>query len=192
MKFTKILLATTLFAGLSLSVANAADYTIDNKGAHAAINFKIQHLGYSWLTGRFNTFSGNFSYDADQPDSLSVKVDIAPASVDSNHAERDKHIRGGDFFDVEKYATASFTSTGFTPSSDGNGDLAGNLNFHGVTKPITIAVTKVGEGDDPWGGYRVGFAGKTEINLSDFGIKNTLGPKSETVTLDLFIEGIRQ
>jgi polyisoprenoid-binding protein YceI len=61
-----------------------------------------------------------------------------------------------------------------------------------VTKEITIAATKTGEGKDPWGGYRAGFEGKTSINLSDYGIKNILGPASETVHLDLVVEGIRK
>ena len=91
---TGLLVAATLSCGAL--AAQAADYVIDTKGAHAFIQFKIAHLGYSWLLGRFNTFSGEFSYDENNPAASRVKVDIDVASLDSNHAERDKHLRGDD------------------------------------------------------------------------------------------------
>ena len=79
---------------LSATAANAADYVIDTKGAHASVNFKIKHLGYSWLHGRFNTSDDKFSYDAKNPDTSKIMVNIDTTSLDSNHAERDKHLRG--------------------------------------------------------------------------------------------------
>ncbi|WP_088329189.1 YceI family protein [Lacimicrobium sp. SS2-24] len=171
----------------------AADYIIDSKGAHAAINFKIQHLGYSWLTGRFNTFDGNFSYDADNPQASSITVNIDPASIDSNHAERDKHLRNEDFLHVTKFDKARFVSTKVTDvEEDGDFHLHGDLTLHGVTKPVVIDVEKIGEGEDPWGGYRVGFAGETKIALKDYGIDYDLGPASTHVLLELHIEGVRQ
>ena len=93
-------LTLALAAALSLSTANAADYVIDSKGAHASINFKIQHLGYSWLTGRFNDFKGTFSYDDAAPSAAKIMVTIDTDSIDSNHAERDKHLKSPDFFDA--------------------------------------------------------------------------------------------
>ena len=183
------LLATTLsFAANSF----AADYTIDTKGAHAAINFSVSHLGYGWVVGRFNEFEGTFSYDADKPEASSVEVVINTKSVDSNHAERDKHLRSSDFLDVEKYGEASFKSTSFKMGDDKKGSLEGNLTFHGVTKPVTIDVTMSGAGKDPWGGQRAGFKGTTSINLTDYGIKNVLGPASETIDLNLYIEGVKK
>lgn len=171
---------------------NAAEYTIDKKGAHAFIQFRIKHLGYSWLFGRFNDFSGQFSYDEKNPAAAKVMVDIKPASVDSNHAERDKHLRGEDFLYVDKYPTARFVSTGFKELGDGKASLKGDLTLRGVTKPVEIDVQHIGHGDDPWGGYRRGFLGTTEIALADFGIPFDLGPASKSVQLELSIEGIRQ
>jgi polyisoprenoid-binding protein YceI len=173
--------------------AQAADYKIDTEGAHAFIQFKIKHLGYSWLLGRFNTFDGSFVYDSKKPNDSSITVNIDPASIDSNHAERDKHLRGSDFLDVKKFPEASFTSTSIKFDDDGDeADVTGKLTLHGVTRTITFEIDKVGEGKDPWGGYRVGFEGETTLKLEDYGIKNILGPASAEVELELHVEGIRQ
>ena len=189
----KLLLATAITgSALITSVANAATYDIDNEGAHASINFKIQHLGYSWLTGRFNDFDGSFEYDAAKPADSSINVTIDTTSIDSNHAERDKHLKGSDFLDVKKYPTATFKSTGFKSTGEGAGNMTGEFTMHGVTKTITIPVERIGEGDDPWGGYRAGFSGATVLKLSDYGIDYNLGPASSTVEIELHVEGKRQ
>lgn len=170
----------------------AADYVIDTKGAHASINFRIKHLGYSWLIGRFNKFEGSFSYDEKNPAASRVKVTIDTASIDSNHAERDKHLRSNDFLDTSKYPTAEFVSTSFEEQGDGKALLKGNLTLHGVTKQVTIEVKQIGAGADPWGGYRRGFLGTTSLALKDFGITYNLGPASQEVELTLSVEGIRK
>ena len=185
------LLAASLLSLSSLSL-QAEDYVIDTKGAHAFIQFKISHLGYSWLLGRFNKFSGEFSYDEKNPAASKVKVDIDVASIDSNHAERDKHLRGEDFLDVKNYPKASFVSTGYKDLGDGKAELKGDLTLHGVTKSLTIPVSHVGQGDDPWGGYRSGFQGEVSFALADFDINYNLGPASKEVELYLSIEGVRK
>lgn len=187
----KQLLAAAIAATLSLT-ANAADYKVDTDGAHAFVQFKISHLGYSWLYGRFNTFEGQFSYDAAKLADSEINLVIDTASIDSNHAERDKHLRSADFLNVSKHPKASFTSTRIVAKEGDNFDLYGNLTLNGVTKEVMIAAEKLGEGSDPWGGYRAGFAGTTSFALKDFGINYDLGPASSTVYLDLTVEGIRQ
>ena len=190
---TKKLTAFALAAALLLPAQVLAEkYVIDTKGSHAFIHFRIQHLGYSWLTGRFNTFGGSFEYDENNPAKASVQVEIDVASIDSNHAERDKHLRGDDFLDVDKYPKAQFVSTSFTENNDGTAVLKGNLTLHGVTKPVTIDVEHIGHGEDPWGGYRRGFEGTTRFALADYGINYNLGPKSKEVELIISVEGIRQ
>jgi polyisoprenoid-binding protein YceI len=188
------LTTSLLIAGLTFgsTAVIADDYVIDTKGAHASIKFRVQHLGYSWLYGRFNEFSGNFSYDEKQPEKASVEVTIKTSSVDSNHAERDKHLRSDDFLNVAKYPEAKFVSTGYSQDKDGNGVLKGNLTLNGVTKPLEIDVEFIGAGDDPWGGYRVGFEGTTRFAMADFGIVKDLGPKSKDVEMILSVEGIKQ
>ena len=190
----KLLLNTAVSAALVLSASaiNAAEYVIDTKGAHAFVNFKIKHLGYSWLHGRFNTFDGEFNYDAEKPNASQIMVNIDTTSLDSNHAERDKHLRGKDFLNVDKYPTATFKSTNITFNNDDSGKVTGDFTLHGVTKSITFEIDKIGEGQDPWGGYRVGFEGETSLKLSDYGINYNLGPASTHVDIGLFIEGIRK
>lgn len=179
-------------AGLLSTSAQAADYVIDTEGQHAFIQFKINHLGYSWLLGQFNDFEGSFSYDEDKPEQAKVKVTVNTNSLDSNHAERDKHLRGGDFLNVAKFPQATFVSTSYQPDGDGSGVLKGELTLHGVTKAIEIDVAEVGAGPDPWGGYRRGFEGTTTLTLKDFGIDYDLGPASKDVQMYLSIEGVRQ
>lgn len=183
-----------LFASvLALSgPAMAADYEIDTKGAHASINFRIPHLGFSWLTGRFDTFTGSFSYDPENPAAAKISVDIDTASVNSNHAERDKHLRSADFLDVAKFPKATFVSKKITLDGEGKAKIVGDFTLRGVTKEIVIDATVVGGGEDPWGGYRQGFAGTTKFALADYGIMKELGPASKEVELDLHVEGIRK
>ncbi len=190
----KLLISTAVSAALvlSASAANAAEYIIDTKGAHAFVNFKIKHLGYSWLHGRFNTFDGEFNYDAEKPNASQIMVNIDTTSLDSNHAERDKHLRGKDFLNVDKYPSATFKSTKITFNDANSGKVTGDFTLHGVTKSITFEIDKIGEGQDPWGGYRVGFEGETSLKLSDYGINYNLGPASTHVDIGLFIEGIRK
>lgn len=182
------LLATGL---LMAGTANAAEYKVDKAGAHAFINFKIKHLGYSWLTGRFNDFDGQFSYDKSKPNESKIDIVINTASIDSNHAERDKHLRGKDFLNVKKFPQATFESTKYEQLNDKEAKLTGLLELNGVKRTITFPVEKIGEGQDPWGGYRIGFSGETSLKLKDFGIDYNLGPASTHVTLELHIEGIR-
>ncbi len=189
---TKLTIASALTTAMLLPIANAADYVIDNKGAHASINFKIKHLGYSWLTGRFDKFSGKFSYDPANVSASKIEVNVDTSSLNSNHAERDKHLKNDDFLDVSAFANAKFVSTSVTEKANGELAVAGILTLHGVSKNIIIDAQSVGEGKDPWGGYRAGFSGTTTIALTDFAIKRNLGPASTHVQLDLHIEGIKQ
>jgi polyisoprenoid-binding protein YceI len=188
----KLLIAGLLSTSLLTPLVNAADYIVDYKGAHASINFKIKHLGYSWLTGRFDKFGGEFSYDSANVAASKIEVTVDTSSVSSNHADRDKHLRSADFLEVDKFANAKFVSTSVTDKGNDKLEVKGMLTLHGVTKEIIIDAEKIGEGKDPWGGYRVGFSGTTKIGMKDFGIKMNLGPNSTHVDLELHIEGIRK
>ncbi|UQY37083.1 YceI family protein [Pseudomonas fulva] len=187
--FAALALGTAL---LGAGHAMAADYAIDKKGQHAFVNFKISHLGYSWLYGTFKDFDGSFTFDEKNPEASKVEVTLKTESVDTNHAERDKHIRSADFLNVSKNPTATFKSTSVKSTGEGTADITGDLTLNGVTKPVVIAAKFIGQGDDPWGGYRAGFEGSTKLKLKDFNIEKDLGPASQEVELIISVEGVRK
>lgn len=139
-------------------------------GQHAFIQFKINHLGYLYILGQFEEFSGQFSYDPENLEASSVEFEVQVSSFNTNPAEREKHFLSEDFLAADQYPTASFTSTGFEPNGDDKGILTGELTLKGETREIEMPVTLMGEGEDPWGGYRAGFEGSTILTLGDFGI----------------------
>lgn len=175
---------------LSAGSALAENYQFDKQGQHGFIEFRIQHLGYSWLYGSFKDFDGNFTYDAKDPEKDKVEVTIKTGSIDTNHAERDKHLRSPDFLNAAKFPEAKFVSTAVKKEGD-KYLVTGDFTLNGVTKPITLDAKLTGEGKDPWGGYRAGFEAKGNIKLKEFNIKSDLGPKSQEVELMLSVEGVQ-
>lgn len=175
----------------SSSLVSAATYVIDDasKGAHAQIDVQVKHIGVSWVKGRFNDFSGSFDYDKANINDSNVEVTINTQSFDSNHAKRDKHIMGSDFLDASKYPTASFKSTSITDMGNGKVKVNGDLNLHGVTKPISFDAVLIGEGDSPWGDYRAGFEGSVDLEFDDFNI-NGKRIGTNDFTVNMFFEGI--
>ncbi len=190
MKFKAMIYAGLLAIGF-VGTAQATTYKIDDQGAHAFIQFKVKHLGYSWLLGRFNTFHGTFEYDEKNPSASKVEVVIDTNSVDTNHALRDKHLRSKDFLMTGRYPEAKFVSTSFKEHGK-DIEIKGKFTFHGVTKDMTIKGKHIGAGKDPWGGYRRGFEGWTSFKMADYGMLYDLGPASQEVYLYFSIEGIRQ
>lgn len=191
----KLLLSLALLVGISTANVQAAEqYTIDTKGMHAFVTFKVKHLGFSWLEGHFNKFSGGFTYDEANPANNNVNLTIDTNSLDTNHAERNKHLKSERFFDAKKFPEATFVSTSWEDLGEGKAILKGDFTLRGVVKNISIDVTQIGAGDDPWGGYRRGFEGTATLHLSDYNMKesNILGPLAEDIHLWLSIEGIRK
>jgi polyisoprenoid-binding protein YceI len=186
---TAAIAALTALASLT-GGAQAAEYALDIKDAHAFVNFRFKHLGISWLSGEFREFDGRFTYDPDNFGSSTIEMSVDVASIDTNHAERDKHMREPKYLDIGKFPTASFVSTRFEERGDGKFTVYGDLTLHGVTKPIAIDGAKVGEGDDPWGGYRAGFEGTFTLNTKDFGLEN-FRPLHQ-VEMHIMVEGIRE
>ncbi|MGY6630043.1 MAG: YceI family protein [Wenzhouxiangella sp.] len=167
-------------------------YLIDTRGAHAFIQFKISHLGFSWLYGRFNEFEGEFHFDPENPENSSVEVTIQTGSIDSNHERRDNHLRNEDFLTVDEFPEAHFRSTAFRHIEGDRYEMVGDFTLLGHTRELTMDVEHVGAGTDPWGGERRGFTGRTSFALTDFGIDYDLGPEAEVVHIILDVEGIRQ
>ncbi|MFC2991589.1 MULTISPECIES: YceI family protein [Halomonas] len=193
--FKKTALATALAATalVGISQVQADDYKVDIEGQHAFIQFKINHLGYSYILGNFEEFSGQFHYDPENLEASSLMMEVDVTSLNSNHAERDRHILSDDYLSAGDYPTATFVSTGFEPTGDAEGVLTGDLTLKGETQSIEMPVTMVGEGEDPWGSYRAGFEGSTMLTLSDFNIDMS-GLPEVMHELELYVtfEGVRQ
>jgi polyisoprenoid-binding protein YceI len=189
----KTLAALAIGSALLSANVMAADYTVDTTGQHAFVNFKISHLGYSYITGTFKTMDGKFSFDAAKPEDSKIEFNVNTASVFTNNAERDKHISSKDFLNASKatFVSTSVKSTGKNAAGKDTADVAGDLTILGVTKPIVVKATFLGEGKDPWGGYRAGFEGTTSIKRSDFGKMMDLGPQSDAVDLYITFEGVK-
>ncbi len=191
MKIKSTLLALTLSATLATNTM-AADYKIDTDGMHASVLFKISHLGTSWLRGGFDKFDGTFSYDAAEPNKAKINMSVDTTSVNTNHAERNIHIQAPGLLNTGEFQIATFSSSKFNWLTEKNGTVTGTLKLNGIEKTVTMNIEKVGEGKDPWGGYRVGFEGKMTIKLADYGMTKNLGPASETLELIVAIEGVRK
>ncbi|MHA6124807.1 YceI family protein [Pseudomonas fluorescens group sp. PF-1] len=192
----KTLAALAIGSALLSANVMAADYVVDKQGQHAFVDFKISHLGYSYITGTFKDIDGTFSFDAAKPEDSKIEFNVNTASVFTNNAERDKHISSKDFLKVADFPKATFKSTsvkstGKNADGKATADVTGDLTIAGVTKPVVVKATFLGEGKDPWGGYRAGFEGTTSIKRTDFGKMMDLGPQSDAVELYVTFEGVK-
>lgn len=161
-------LATLVFAALP-NLAQTSTYAIDP--AHSEIDFSIRHMAISTVHGRFSIKSGSILLNkADLPKS-SVSALIDTASVDTGTPKRDSDLRGQNFFEVDKYPTATFKSTSVKTSGDGF-DITGDLNLHGVTKPITLHMDQPSKEQIGMDGKKIhrGFSATTTIHRQDFGL----------------------
>ena len=143
-------------------------YAIDK--AHSEAEFQVRHL-VTKVRGRFSQFEGAIRFDEEQPANSSVTITIPTASIDTDVADRDAHLRSEDFFFVEKYPQITFISTTITPAgSPDTYAVTGDLSIRGVTRRITLPVTYLGKAKDPWGNEKLGFETEIAINRKDFGL----------------------
>jgi len=170
--------------------APAGNYELDPR--HAALIVKIAHLGgFSHYTMRFNSLTGAFVYDPANWKATKVTISIDPKSIDSEIPAFNKEIAG--FFEPQKYPAIVFTSTSVDGGADGKGTVTGDLNFHGVTKPVTLDVTFNGSGPGMLGaGTRMGFSGTTRIKRSDYGVNNVRQFAGDDIDLNFEIEFVKK
>lgn len=165
--------------------------------AHSSVGFSVRHLMVSKTKGRFDDFSGTVTIGED-PLASSVVVEIRAASVDTRDETRDGHLRSPDFFDTEEHPTIAFRSTSVTPAGPGRWTVAGDLTVKDVTVSVPLEVTFEGGARDPWGGARIGFTARTELDREAFGL--TWNQALETggvlvgkqVRIDIEAEAIQQ
>ncbi|MGH7610294.1 MAG: YceI family protein [Candidatus Dormibacteria bacterium] len=140
---------------------------------HSDVSFSVRHMMVSKVRGRFERFSGQIVTGED-PLASSLTAVVDAASLSTNNADRDAHIRSADFLEVEKYPTLELRSTGLRAKRDDEYLLDADLIVHGVTRPVTFEVELNGFTKDPFGGYRIGISAGAEISRSEFGVSINL------------------
>ena len=143
-------------------------WTIDP--AHTEVGFSVKHLMISTVRGRFADVRGTIQLDGNDLTRASVDAAIATASIDTRQEQRDAHLRSADFFEVEKYPTITFRSTGVERIKNDRYRITGDLTIRDVTREVVLEGTDEGRGRDPWGGERLGFSATTTIDRRDFGL----------------------
>jgi len=157
---------------MSTTTANlAATTTWKLDPAHSTAEFKVKHMMISNVKGSFSGLSGDLTLH--EPDHILTKIDasIDVSTVSTGDAQRDGHLKGAEFFDVEKFPTMTFKSTKVVPEGGGDFTVTGDLTLHGVTQSVTFEVEGLSEpAKDPWGNLRIGLSVAAKINRKDFGL----------------------
>ena len=151
----------------TLAQAEPARWNVDPE--HSTIEFRVVHMLVSKTTGHFTEYQGFIDMDAEAETVKAIEAAIKTASVNTNHAKRDAHLRNADFFDVEKYPTMTYRMKQYQKTADGY-QAVGELTLHGVTKDITLTGNFNGVAKDPWGNLRAGFNAEGKLNRKDFGM----------------------
>lgn len=173
----------------------AGTYVLDP--AHTTIGFVARHAMVTKTRGKFEDFEGTITVAENIADSK-ADVTIKSASINTGNDDRDGHVKGDDFFAVEKYPELTFTATSFNVDEAGNGTVTGDLTIKGVTKPVTLDVETEGLAEDPCGNTRFGFEATTKINRLDYGIDFNAPLKtggvlvSEEIKIELEVSAIKQ
>ncbi len=137
--------------------------------SHSAIQFKVRHMVISKVHGRFARWSGALELDTDDLTRSQVDVRIDAASIDTQVADRDTHLRSPDFLDVAVHPEITFRSRRI--EKDGSGyRVVGDLALHGVVREVTLEAEFAGTGKDPWGNERAGFSAQASLDRRDFGL----------------------
>src|SRR3982750_3623167 len=160
------LFAAAVLTTLAALPLRADTFAIDPN--HSEVSFQIRHL-VAQVRGRFNEFSGAVQLGPQNPPASSVEFHIKTASIDTNVADRDKHLRSADFFDAEKYPEITFKSESIQPAGKDKYNVTGTLTMHGVSKKVTLPVTYGGQ-VKVGGGTRAGFPTETTLDRKDYGI----------------------
>ena len=150
-----------------VELPEAGTYAID--AAHSHVGFTVRHLMVSKVRGSFGDFEGTITI-AEEPAASHVEVVVRLASIDTRDAQRDAHLRSGDFFDIEAHPTMAFRSTGLRHLGGDGWVVDGELTIGGVTRPLQLTTTFEGSSKDPWGGTRIGFSARGEVDREEFGL----------------------
>lgn len=192
-KISTLALGAAVAATMTVASAQAATekYVLDKP--HTQVVFSVNHLGFSNSIGKFTDYSGHFIFDTEDPAKSNVEVTINTASIDLADQKWDDHMKGADFFNVEKFPAMTFKSTKIEKTGDKTANITGDLTLLGVTKPVTLAVTQNGSGEHPYSKKFVsGFSATGTLKRSDFGMNYGLPAVGDEVKLIIEVEGIRE
>ena len=162
---TLALLGSTLFSVPAL----ASDWTIDS--AHSEADFKVRHMGISYVNGTLGTITGGIHLDAGNMSKSSVWVSIDVSQIETREPKRNAHLKSPDFFDVAKYPAVTFKSTRVQQESVGKLKVTGDLTMHGVTKSVVLSVDgPTAPVKDPWGNSHIAASATTQLDRKDYGL----------------------
>lgn len=147
--------------------AGAETYVVDN--GHSEVSFQVRHL-VSKVRGGFGSYAGTFQLDRQKPEASKVEFTIQSASINTALPDRDKHLKGPDFFDAEKYPAIRFESAKIVAKGKDAYEVTGPLTMRGVTKTVTLPVSFLGFVKDPWGNEKAGFETTVVLNRKDYGM----------------------
>jgi polyisoprenoid-binding protein YceI len=156
---------------------------------HSSVLFRSGHLGMSHVWGRFGDVAGTISFDEQNPAANAVEIEVKSASVDSGNAKRDEHLRSPDFLNAKQFPSITFKSQQVKQTDANNYEVTGTLTLHGVSKPATVKLQKLGSGKTPFGDVRTGMETTFQIKRSDFDMKNMLEAVGDDVVLIVSLEG---
>ncbi|HEY0261862.1 MAG TPA: YceI family protein [Chitinophagales bacterium] len=137
---------------------------------HSEIGFKVKHMMFTNVSGKFEKFEATVEAEDDNFENAKIEFSAEAASVSTGNADRDNHLKSGDFFDATQFPTLSFKATSFKKINSEDFELTGDFTLHGVTKTITLPVEFGGLAKDPWGNTKAGFAISGKLNRKDFGL----------------------
>ena len=188
--FVPVVGAALLALAVPARVAEAAAETWEIDPVHSSILFRVKHLNVSHVYGRFDDFSGKITIDDGDLANAKVQVEVKTQSVNTGNPKRDDHLRSPASFGVQQFPTIAFASTSVKKNGD-DYEVAGNLTIHGVTKPVTVTMKKLGQGPGMGGKTVAGFEGTLDLKRSDYGMSTMVGPVSDEVHLNLAFEANR-
>ncbi|GGE37035.1 polyisoprenoid-binding protein [Pullulanibacillus camelliae] len=138
--------------------------------SHSSIDFSVKHMMVSKVKGTFHNFEANIEADPEDLTTADIEVIIDMESIDTRNNDRDGHLKGADFFDIEKYPKMVYKATKIVKTGEGEYELTGDLTIRDTTKPVTVTATYEGQGQDPWGNTVAGFSAEGKFKRSDFGL----------------------
>ena len=187
MNLKRIALATALSFAVFGASADEVAYAIDP--THTVVLATWNHFGYSNPSANFGDVSGTIVYDAEAPENSSVEVVLPMSGIDSFVPKLDEHLKSADFFDAEQFPQATFKSTSVRATGEGRLEVTGNLDLHGVTRPVVLDVTLNKAAPHPMGNApTIGFDASTTIKRSEFGIDKYVPMVSDEIALRITTE----